>query len=93
MHGKPLCPMPGRTASVSSARMQAIGVDRLLLTGATGFIGGNLFVTLINAGLIERMVCLVRAAPAWPMRWRGCAHRRCVAGCRIRALSGSPKPT
>lgn len=45
---------------VSSARAQAMGVDSVLLTGATGFIGGNLLVTLINAGLVERMVCLVR---------------------------------
>ena len=47
---------------ISSARAQAIGVDSVLLTGATGFIGGNLLVTLVNAGLVERMVCLVRGA-------------------------------
>ncbi|MDE1010757.1 MAG: SDR family oxidoreductase [Paraburkholderia fungorum] len=47
---------------ISSARAQAIGVDSMLLTGATGFIGGNLLVTLVNAGLVERMVCLVRGA-------------------------------
>lgn len=47
---------------ISSARAQAMGVDSMLLTGATGFIGGNLLVTLINAGLVDRMVCLVRGA-------------------------------
>ncbi|RAS25330.1 male sterility protein [Paraburkholderia bryophila] len=45
---------------VSPVRGEALGVDSLLLTGATGFIGGNLLVTLINAGLAGRLVCLVR---------------------------------
>ena len=46
----------------SSTRMHVVGIDRLVLTGATGFIGGTVLVTLMNAGLIERLVCLVRAA-------------------------------
>ncbi|KLU27290.1 epimerase [Caballeronia mineralivorans PML1(12)] len=48
----------------SSTRMHVVGIDRLVLTGATGFIGGTVLVTLMNAGLIERLVCLVRAANA-----------------------------
>ncbi|WGS49687.1 SDR family oxidoreductase [Paraburkholderia sp. D15] len=47
---------------VAPVRGEAPGVDRVLLTGATGFIGGNLLVTLINAGLLDRLVCLVRGA-------------------------------
>jgi nucleoside-diphosphate-sugar epimerase len=45
----------------ASTRMHVVGIDRLVLTGATGFIGGTVLVTLMNAGLIERLVCLVRA--------------------------------
>jgi nucleoside-diphosphate-sugar epimerase len=45
-----------------SSQTHAAGVDSLVLTGATGFIGGNVLVTLVNAGLLERVVCLVRAA-------------------------------
>ncbi|MGX6998414.1 SDR family oxidoreductase [Caballeronia sp. KNU42] len=48
----------------ASTRMHVVGIDRLVLTGATGFIGGTVLVTLMNAGLIERLVCLVRAANA-----------------------------
>ena len=48
----------------ASTRMHVVGIDRLVLTGATGFIGGTVLVTLMNAGLIERLVCLVRAADA-----------------------------
>ena len=48
----------------SSTRMHVVGINRLVLTGATGFIGGTVLVTLMNAGLIERLVCLVRAANA-----------------------------
>lgn len=48
----------------SSTRMHVVGIDRLVLTGATGFIGGTVLVTLMNAGLIERLVCLVRAPNA-----------------------------
>jgi nucleoside-diphosphate-sugar epimerase len=46
----------------ASTRMHVVGIDRLVLTGATGFIGGTVLVTLMNAGLIERIACLVRAA-------------------------------
>ncbi|MGE8365782.1 SDR family oxidoreductase [Cupriavidus basilensis] len=38
------------------------GVDSLLLTGATGFIGGNVMVAAINAGLARRLLCLVRGS-------------------------------
>ena len=38
------------------------GVGSLLLTGATGFIGGNVLVAAVNAGLSSRLVCLVRGA-------------------------------
>ncbi|WP_031363364.1 SDR family oxidoreductase [Caballeronia sordidicola] len=48
----------------ASTRMHVVGINRLVLTGATGFIGGTVLVTLMNAGLIERLVCLVRAANA-----------------------------
>ncbi|MDF3834811.1 SDR family oxidoreductase [Cupriavidus basilensis] len=40
------------------------GVECLLLTGATGFIGGNVMVAAINAGLAERLLCLVRGNDA-----------------------------
>lgn len=40
------------------------GVDALLLTGATGFIGGNVMVAAINAGLARRLLCLVRGVDA-----------------------------
>lgn len=47
---------------VSSTQTHAAGVESLVLTGATGFIGGNVLVTLVNAGLLDRVTCLVRAA-------------------------------
>jgi len=39
-------------------------VGCLLLTGATGFIGGNVLVAAVNAGLSSRLLCLVRGADA-----------------------------
>lgn len=48
-------------ASSWASRGAAVGIDRLLLTGATGFIGGNVLVEAVNAGLAHRLVCLVRA--------------------------------
>ncbi len=39
-------------------------VGCLLLTGATGFIGGNVLVAAVNAGLSSRLLCLVRAGSA-----------------------------
>ncbi|MFL9873674.1 SDR family oxidoreductase [Paraburkholderia megapolitana] len=48
----------------SSARTHAIGVDSLVLTGATGFIGGSVLATLVNAGLLDRVICLVRGTSA-----------------------------
>lgn len=39
-------------------------VGCLLLTGATGFIGGNVLVAAVNGGLGGRLLCLVRAASA-----------------------------
>ncbi|WP_323121413.1 SDR family oxidoreductase [Burkholderia alba] len=52
-----------RTSLVSpaSAPAAAANVERLVLTGATGFIGGSVLVALVNAGLLDRVVCLVRA--------------------------------
>src|SRR5258707_15665137 len=75
---------------VSSARAQAMGVDSVLLTGATGFIGGNLLVTLINAGLVERMGCLVRGASAADAlaRLRPSAGRRGLAHSRPPRIPG-----
>lgn len=37
------------------------GVGSLVLTGATGFIGGSVLVAAVNAGLARRLLCLVRA--------------------------------
>ncbi|WP_086380695.1 SDR family oxidoreductase [Caballeronia sordidicola] len=51
---------PERPAPHRQAR--PAGVVSLVLTGATGFIGGNVLVSLVNAGLLDRVVCLVRAA-------------------------------
>ncbi|XVK00047.1 SDR family oxidoreductase (plasmid) [Burkholderia vietnamiensis] len=52
-----------RTSLVSpaSAPVAAANVGRLVLTGATGFIGSSVLTALVNAGLLERIVCLVRA--------------------------------
>ncbi|MBR8312829.1 SDR family oxidoreductase [Burkholderia dolosa] len=52
-----------RTSLVSpaSAPVAAANVERLVLTGATGFIGSTVLTALVNAGLLERVVCLVRA--------------------------------
>ncbi len=36
-------------------------VGCLVLTGATGFIGGSVLVAAVNAGLARRLLCLVRA--------------------------------
>ncbi|WP_133649523.1 SDR family oxidoreductase [Paraburkholderia flava] len=47
---------------ICSARTHAPGVDALVLTGATGFIGGSVLATLVNAGLLDRLVCVVRGA-------------------------------
>ncbi|SMF98790.1 SDR family oxidoreductase [Burkholderia singularis] len=47
--------------SPASVPAAAAHVERLVLTGATGFIGGSVLVSLINAGLIDRVVCVVRA--------------------------------
>ncbi|WP_201326112.1 SDR family oxidoreductase, partial [Burkholderia sp. E168m23] len=52
-----------RTSLVSpaSAPVAAANVGRLVLTGATGFIGSTVLTALVNAGLLERIVCVVRA--------------------------------
>ncbi|HGL6717262.1 SDR family oxidoreductase [Burkholderia contaminans] len=52
-----------RTSLVSpaSAPVAAANVGRLVLTGATGFIGSTVLTALVNAGLLDRIVCLVRA--------------------------------
>jgi nucleoside-diphosphate-sugar epimerase len=52
-----------RTSLVSpaSAPAAAANVERLVLTGATGFIGGTVLVALVNAGLVDRVRCVVRA--------------------------------
>ncbi|HDR9173685.1 TPA: SDR family oxidoreductase [Burkholderia vietnamiensis] len=52
-----------RTSLVSpaSAPVAAANVGRLVLTGATGFIGSSVLTALVNAGLLERIVCVVRA--------------------------------
>ncbi|KVC26725.1 SDR family oxidoreductase [Burkholderia pseudomultivorans] len=52
-----------RTSLVSpaSAPVAAANVERLVLTGATGFIGSTVLTALVNAGLLERIVCVVRA--------------------------------
>ncbi|RQV25087.1 NAD-dependent epimerase/dehydratase family protein [Burkholderia cenocepacia] len=52
-----------RTSLVSpaSAPVAAANVGRLVLTGATGFIGSTVLTALVNAGLLERVVCVVRA--------------------------------
>ncbi|MHA7205600.1 SDR family oxidoreductase, partial [Burkholderia pseudomallei] len=47
--------------SPASAPAAAAHVDRVVLTGATGFIGGAVLVSLVNAGLLDRVVCIVRA--------------------------------
>ncbi|MBN3819238.1 epimerase, partial [Paraburkholderia sp. Se-20369] len=47
--------------SPSSAPVAAANVARLVLTGATGFIGSTVLTALVNAGLLERVVCVVRA--------------------------------
>jgi nucleoside-diphosphate-sugar epimerase len=47
--------------SPSSAPAAAANVERLVLTGATGFIGSAVLVALVNAGLVDRVRCLVRA--------------------------------
>ncbi|AOJ05719.1 epimerase [Burkholderia mayonis] len=47
--------------SPASAPAAAAHVDRIVLTGATGFIGGAVLVSLVNAGLLDRVVCVVRA--------------------------------
>ncbi|TCW85851.1 epimerase [Burkholderia sp. SRS-46] len=47
--------------SPSSAPVAATNVARLVLTGATGFIGSTVLTALVNAGLLERVVCVVRA--------------------------------
>ncbi|QVN10958.1 SDR family oxidoreductase [Burkholderia sp. LAS2] len=52
-----------RTSLVSpaSAPVAAANVGRLVLTGATGFIGSTVLTALVNAGLLERIACVVRA--------------------------------
>ncbi|QQK04419.1 NAD-dependent epimerase/dehydratase family protein [Burkholderia sp. Bp9017] len=52
-----------RTSLVSpaSAPVAAANVSRLVLTGATGFIGSTVLTALVNAGLLDRVVCVVRA--------------------------------
>ena len=52
-----------RTSLVSpaSAPVAAANVGRLVLTGATGFIGSTVLTALVNAGLLDRIVCVVRA--------------------------------
>ncbi|AOJ78088.1 SDR family oxidoreductase [Burkholderia ubonensis] len=52
-----------RTSLVSPAcaPVAAANVGRLVLTGATGFIGSTVLTTLVNAGLLDRIVCVVRA--------------------------------
>lgn len=52
-----------RTSLVSpaSAPVAAANVGHLVLTGATGFIGSTVLTALVNAGLLERIVCVVRA--------------------------------
>ncbi|PCE33426.1 SDR family oxidoreductase [Burkholderia ubonensis] len=52
-----------RTSLVSPAcaPVAAANVGRLVLTGATGFIGSTVLTALVNAGLLERIVCVVRA--------------------------------
>ncbi|MGS0891052.1 SDR family oxidoreductase [Burkholderia stagnalis] len=52
-----------RTSLVSpaSAPVAASNVGRLVLTGATGFIGSTVLTALVNAGLLDRVVCVVRA--------------------------------
>lgn len=52
-----------RTSLVSpaSAPVAAANVGRLVLTGATGFIGSTVLAALVNAGLLDRIVCVVRA--------------------------------
>ncbi|RQS77044.1 NAD-dependent epimerase/dehydratase family protein [Burkholderia sp. Bp8963] len=47
--------------SPSSAPVAAANVGRLVLTGATGFIGSTVLTALVNAGLLDRVVCVVRA--------------------------------
>lgn len=47
--------------SPASAPAAAAHVDRVVLTGATGFIGGAVLVSFVNAGLLDRVVCIVRA--------------------------------
>lgn len=60
---KTALPLNWRTSLVSpaSAPVAAANVERLVLTGATGFLGSTVLTALINAGLLERVVCIVRA--------------------------------
>ncbi|WP_257250606.1 SDR family oxidoreductase [Burkholderia cepacia] len=70
-----------RTSLVSpaSAPVAAANVGRLVLTGATGFIGSTVLTALVNAGLLDRIVCVVRAQDRGHAS-RDCAKRRCASG-------------
>ncbi|NIE83337.1 MULTISPECIES: SDR family oxidoreductase [unclassified Burkholderia] len=51
-----------RSGPLDSAPWHATALECLVLTGATGFIGGTVLVTLVNAGIVAPLLCLVRAA-------------------------------
>ncbi|KST70742.1 hypothetical protein WS76_19075 [Burkholderia humptydooensis] len=68
--------------SPASAPAAAAHVDRIVLTGATGFIGGAVLVSLVNAGLLDRVVCVVRA----------CDRAHALARLRAAALKSGLAP-
>ncbi len=73
--------------SPASAPAAAAHVDRVVLTGATGFIGGAVLVSLVNAGLLDRVVCIVRACD----RAHALARLRAIDPASLPLVDGAPR--